>query len=145
MIDILRRLLAPAPEPLPKPDARMALAALLGPTAFGHYVIGLIWLEAGKMLYSAMMGRIAYPAFSEVALSRKEDLPGLYRRLQRLGDAYLLVAFLILHFGASTLIGLLYTDAYADAAQQVCHPQLIAYGQRWRWFEPLIVSPVVND
>jgi uncharacterized tellurite resistance protein B-like protein len=29
MIDILRRLLAPAPEPLPKPDARMALAALL--------------------------------------------------------------------------------------------------------------------
>lgn len=29
MIDILRRLLAPAPEPLPKPDAQMALAALL--------------------------------------------------------------------------------------------------------------------
>ena len=29
MIDTLRRLLAPAPEPLPKPDARLALAALL--------------------------------------------------------------------------------------------------------------------
>jgi uncharacterized tellurite resistance protein B-like protein len=29
MIDILRRLLAPAPETLSKPDARMALAALL--------------------------------------------------------------------------------------------------------------------
>lgn len=29
MIDLLRRLLAPAPEPLPKPDARLALAALL--------------------------------------------------------------------------------------------------------------------
>jgi uncharacterized tellurite resistance protein B-like protein len=29
MIDILRRLLAPAPAPLPKPDARLALAALL--------------------------------------------------------------------------------------------------------------------
>jgi uncharacterized tellurite resistance protein B-like protein len=29
MIDILRRLLAPATEPLPKPDAQMALAALL--------------------------------------------------------------------------------------------------------------------
>jgi uncharacterized tellurite resistance protein B-like protein len=29
MIDILRRLLAPASEPLSKPDARMALAALL--------------------------------------------------------------------------------------------------------------------
>jgi uncharacterized tellurite resistance protein B-like protein len=29
MIDILRRLLAPADEPLPKPDAQMALAALL--------------------------------------------------------------------------------------------------------------------
>ena len=29
MIDLLRRLLAPAPEPLPKPDAQMALAALL--------------------------------------------------------------------------------------------------------------------
>jgi uncharacterized tellurite resistance protein B-like protein len=29
MIDILRRLLAPEPEPLPKPDAQMALAALL--------------------------------------------------------------------------------------------------------------------
>jgi uncharacterized tellurite resistance protein B-like protein len=29
MIDILRRLLAPAPEPLPKPEAHMALAALL--------------------------------------------------------------------------------------------------------------------
>jgi O-antigen/teichoic acid export membrane protein len=94
---------------------KLALAALLGPTAFGHYVIGLIWLEAGKMLYSTMMGRIAYPAFSEVALSRPADLPGLYRRLQRLGDAYLLAAFLILHFGASTLIGLLYTDAYADS------------------------------
>lgn len=29
MIDILRRLMAPAPTPLPKPDARLALAALL--------------------------------------------------------------------------------------------------------------------
>jgi uncharacterized tellurite resistance protein B-like protein len=29
MFDLLRRLLAPAPEPLPKPDARLALAALL--------------------------------------------------------------------------------------------------------------------
>jgi uncharacterized tellurite resistance protein B-like protein len=29
MIDILRRLLGPTPETLPKPDARMALAALL--------------------------------------------------------------------------------------------------------------------
>jgi uncharacterized tellurite resistance protein B-like protein len=29
MIDLLRRLLAPAPEPLPKPDAQLALAALL--------------------------------------------------------------------------------------------------------------------
>jgi uncharacterized tellurite resistance protein B-like protein len=29
MIDILRRLLAPAPEPLPRHDAHMALAALL--------------------------------------------------------------------------------------------------------------------
>jgi uncharacterized tellurite resistance protein B-like protein len=29
MIEILRRLLAPAPETLPKPDARLALAALL--------------------------------------------------------------------------------------------------------------------
>jgi uncharacterized tellurite resistance protein B-like protein len=29
MIDILRRLLAPAPDPLPKPDALLALAALL--------------------------------------------------------------------------------------------------------------------
>jgi uncharacterized tellurite resistance protein B-like protein len=29
MIDLLRRLLVSAPEPLPKPDARLALAALL--------------------------------------------------------------------------------------------------------------------
>jgi uncharacterized tellurite resistance protein B-like protein len=29
MIDLLRRLLAPAPEPLTRPDARLALAALL--------------------------------------------------------------------------------------------------------------------
>jgi uncharacterized tellurite resistance protein B-like protein len=29
MIDVLRRLLAPAPERLPEPDARLALAALL--------------------------------------------------------------------------------------------------------------------
>ena len=29
MIDLLRRLLAPAPEPLTRPDARVALAALL--------------------------------------------------------------------------------------------------------------------
>ncbi|MCU0828674.1 MAG: TerB family tellurite resistance protein [Tabrizicola sp.] len=29
MIDLLRRLLAPAPEPLTKPDAQLALAALL--------------------------------------------------------------------------------------------------------------------
>jgi uncharacterized tellurite resistance protein B-like protein len=29
MIDLLRRLLAPAPEPLAKPDAQLALAALL--------------------------------------------------------------------------------------------------------------------
>lgn len=95
---------------------KLALAGLLGPTAFGHYVIALIWSGAGQMLNSTLMGRIVSPALAEVALSRSHDIPRIYRRMQRLSDAYLFATFLVLHFGAERIIGLLYTDVYADSA-----------------------------
>lgn len=119
---------------------RLVLAALLGPAAFGHYVIALIWADSGRLLFSTLMGRVAYPAFSEVARTRRPDLPRLYRRLQRLADAYLLAAFLALHLGADRLIGLLYTEAYADAGHYL---SLAAFGILAARFNPateLLVS-----
>lgn len=112
---------------------KIVLAALLGPAAFGHYVIALIWADAGRMLFSTLMSRIAYPAFSEIALTRRADLPRLYRRLQRMADVYLLTAFLALHLGAGWLIGLLYTDAYADTAGFLA---LAAFGLLAARFQP---------
>lgn len=119
---------------------KLVLAALLGPAAFGHYVIALIWAEAGRMLFSTLMGRVAYPAFSEVALTRRTDLPRLYRRLQWLADAYLLVAFLVLHFGAMWLIGLLYTEEYADAGHYLSLAAFIFLAARFQPATELLVS-----
>lgn len=119
---------------------KLVLAALLGPTAFGHYVIALIWVEAGQMLFSTLMGRIAYPAFSEVGLTRRADLPRLYRRLQRLADAYLLATFLVLHFGAGLVIDLLYTDAYADSAHYLALGAFTLLVARFRPGHELLIS-----
>lgn len=119
---------------------KLVLAGLLGPTAFGHYVIALIWMDAGRLVFSAMMGRLVYPAFSEVGLSRRADLPRLFRRFQRAGDAYLFAAFLGLHFGASTLIGLLYTDAYADSAHFLALATFALLASRFDIASELLIS-----
>lgn len=119
---------------------KLVLAALLGPAPFGHYVIALIWADAGRMLFSTLMNRIAYPAFSEVALTRRADLPRLYHRLQRMADAYLLTAFLVLHLGAEWLIGLLYTDAYADAGHYLSLAAFALLAARFQPATELLVS-----
>jgi O-antigen/teichoic acid export membrane protein len=112
---------------------RMVLGALLGPTAFGHYVIALIWVEAARQLYAILVRRIVYPAFSEYQNARRADLPRLYRRFQRLGDAFLLTAFVALFFGAETLVGFFYTDAYADSAHFI---GLVAFSLLSSRFDP---------
>ena len=119
---------------------KLVLAALLGPVAFGHYVIALLWVDAGRMLFTTLMGRIAYPAFSEIALTRRADLPRLYRRLQRLIDAYLFAAFLTLHLGAGPLIGWLYTDAYGDSAQYLALAAFALLAARFQPATELLVS-----
>lgn len=96
---------------------KFILAALLSPVAFGHYVIALIWVEAGGQVASALRSRIFFPAFSEIGLSRPHDLPRIYRRLKRIEDLYLFAAFAALSLGAPLLIDLLYPDDYAEAAR----------------------------
>ncbi|WGV15932.1 oligosaccharide flippase family protein [Fuscovulum ytuae] len=95
---------------------KFILAALLTPTEFGLYIIAVTWLGFGMMLFSTLQGRIGYNAFSEISLSRRHDLPRVYRKLQWLADLYLISVFATLHFGASPLIDLLYTDTYSEAA-----------------------------
>lgn len=119
---------------------KLVLAALLGPIAFGHYIIALIWVDAGRMVFSTMMGRIAYPSFSEIALSRRSDLPRIYHRLQRVADGYLLAAFLLFHFGSGVLIGWLYTDAYSDSAHFLAVAAFALLGARFNPATELLVS-----
>lgn len=95
---------------------KLVLAALLGPTAFGHYIIALLWVEAAIQPFAMVRNRVIFPALSEILLHRPADFARLYRRLQRIADLYLLVAFLVLHLGAATVIDLLYTDSFADSA-----------------------------
>lgn len=119
---------------------KLILAALLGPAAFGHYAIALIWVDAAAQLFQNLRGRIAFPAFSEIALNRRTDLPRVYRRLQRLADVYLLLAFLLLHFGATVLIGLLYPAIYADAAHFITLACLSLIAMRFSVLTDVLIS-----
>lgn len=119
---------------------KFILAALLSPVSFGHYVIALIWVEAGGQLAMALRGRIFFPAFSEIGLSRPQDLPHIYRRLKRIEDLYLLAAFSVLSFGAPFLIDLLYPDDYAEAAHFLSLAAISLLAARFGTMVELLIS-----
>jgi O-antigen/teichoic acid export membrane protein len=119
---------------------KFILAALLSPVSFGHYVIALIWVEAGGQLAGSLRGRIFFPAFSEIGLSRPQDLPRIYRRLKRLEDFYLFAAFSALSFGAPFLIDILYPDDYAEAAHFLSLAAISLLMARFNTMAELLVS-----
>lgn len=94
---------------------RFILAGLLGSATFGLYVIAKIWVGAGKSLVTRLSNQVGFPAMSEVIRERPQDVPRLFRRFQTVIDLFCLSGFLTTVLLGNWLIGLLYTDTYADA------------------------------
>lgn len=113
---------------------KLVLGALLSPTALGLYAIAVIWVDAASGAISALIGRIGYSALAEVAQNRRQDLPRVFHRIQRLVDLAVIAAFATVWLGADLLIGILYSDTYAPVSHYMT---LLAFGLFSVRFAPL--------
>jgi len=119
---------------------KLVLGALLSTVAFGHYAIAILWIEAGRAVLQALIQRIAYPAMSEVAITRRTDLPRLYRKLQWGVDAGIWIAFAATAFGAQLLMDLLYPDSYAASGHYLGLLSLACLAQRFDTIGELLTA-----
>lgn len=96
---------------------RLLLGGLIDGTTLGLYSIafGLASIAYGSV--SALLGKVIFPAFSEVVRHRPEDLGTVYRKFQQSADALigLLGGFMIVC--ADLLIQLLYDPRYEGAGR----------------------------
>lgn len=95
---------------------KFVLGGILGAATFGLYVIAQIWIEAGRGLIRQISDGIGYPAIAEVARTRPQDLPRLYRRFQYRIDALCVGGCLAAVIAGPILVKTLYTDTYHQAA-----------------------------
>ncbi len=119
---------------------RFILGALLDATTFGVYVIAQLWIVAGASVISRMGGQIGFSAIGEVLRDRPTEAPRLFRKFQRVIDAFCIAAFLAMFLLGGTLIDLLYTDAYARAGDYVAILSLSFLAVRFYTMNELVMN-----
>jgi len=94
---------------------RLLLGGLIDGTTLGLYSIafGLASIASGTI--SAVLGKVVFPAFSEVVRSRPEQLGPVYRRVQQTADAAIGLLGGLMFVAADLVVELLYDPRYQGA------------------------------
>ncbi len=94
---------------------RILLGGLIGSAALGLYSIAFGLATIAPSVLSAVLGKVIYPAFSEVVRDRPEDLEKTYRKFQQATDACVGVVGGLLFVASNAIVALLYDARYHDA------------------------------
>ncbi|WDI32497.1 oligosaccharide flippase family protein [Hyphococcus flavus] len=87
--------------------------------AFSLYAVASIWVLAGTAVVETIIGRIFFPAFSEVFREAPESIENLYRKTRLIADLFVVSiaygAFLL----AEPVFSLIYPDNYSGVGYYV--------------------------
>jgi O-antigen/teichoic acid export membrane protein len=98
---------------------RLLLGALASPTLLGLYAIAFLLINAFQLAINRVYSAVVYPALSEVARERQQQLKKVYYRLRILLDSGVLLLAGFLLQGGAEVVELLYDSRYADAGSML--------------------------
>lgn len=94
---------------------RMLLGGLIDAATLGLYSIAFGLATIAPSVLSAILGKVIYPAFSEVVRERPQQLPVTYRKFQQITDLALGSVSGMLFIASDAIIRLLYDPRYEGA------------------------------
>jgi O-antigen/teichoic acid export membrane protein len=94
---------------------RLLLAGLLGPNAFGLYVIAYLIFSSIEQAVTKFIQSVSFPALSEVARERPAHLKSNYYRFHAAIGSFTYFCAGALIISGNTLIGVLYDHRYEQA------------------------------
>lgn len=110
---------------------RVLLGGYVDSTTMGLYSIAFGLASIAPAAFSAIIGKVMYPAFSEVVRDRPADLPKSYARFQQVTDASLGVLAGVLFVASGAIIDLLYDQRYQGAAHILAALAIASVGARF--------------
>lgn len=94
---------------------RLLLGGLVSPQQLGLYAIAFLIADAVSQIVSKLLGAVSFPAFSEVARLRPEELINVYYKFRLPIDVVALLACGALFVGGSVVVDVLFDDRYVGA------------------------------
>ena len=94
---------------------RILLGGLISSATLGLYSIAFGLATIAPSVLSAVLGKVIYPAFSEVVRDRPADLEKTYRKFQQATDACVGTVAGLLFVASNAIVALLYDARYHDA------------------------------
>ncbi len=119
---------------------RLILGGVLSAGLMGVYSVAYLLSNAVMALYSSIMARVLFPAFSEVVNTRPENVPGVYRRIQFIADAGLFSVAGFLFSAGPSIVGVLYDVRYHEAGEMLSVLGLTLVGARYAVVEFLCMA-----
>ena len=94
---------------------RLLLGGLIAPAELGVYSIASFIVGAVYMVISRLLANVAFPALSETARNKPEDLNRIYYKFRIPFDASVLFIAGFFFLSGSTIISILYDNRYQEA------------------------------
>ncbi len=98
---------------------QLLFGGLMGSDQFGLYAVASIWIVAAAAVMQMIIGRIFFPAFSEIIRDRPKDLTQAYRKTRLLIDGVSIAIAYGVFFFSEFAFAIIYTDAYAGVGYYV--------------------------
>ena len=114
---------------------RLLLGGMIDAETMGLYTIAFLLVNAVQMVMSMANGNVVFPALSEVARDRPNDLAATANKFQRLGDMFLVTACGFLIPAGSAIVGLLYDTRYSAAGPMLSLLAIGSIGLRYQVVE----------
>ena len=110
---------------------RLILGGMLDATQLGVYSIAYLLSNAAMSLYSSVLSRVLFPALSEVAQYRPDNLKNVYQRIQIIADFSLFGVAGFLLVAGEGVVRILYDARYHDAGNMLSILALGLIGARY--------------
>ena len=119
---------------------RLLLAGMVDGATLGLYSIAFALAGMAPTAFSAILGKVALPAFSEVWRDLPSALPRTYRKFQQITDSCVGLVAGLLFISSNALISVLYDSRYHDAGTILAYLAIGSIGMRVVVIEQLYLA-----
>ncbi|WP_411816561.1 oligosaccharide flippase family protein [Hyphococcus sp. DH-69] len=92
---------------------------MMNAQSFSLYAIAAIWVMAAVTVFQSVIGRVFFPAFSEVLREDPDGFETLYKKIRLLLDAAAVAMAIGAYFLAEPIFAIIYPDAFSGVGYYV--------------------------